>query len=355
MIGLCSNSIQKKMTVAVIIVNYNKKDLLEKCLTSLVHTQECEHTVFVVDNGSEDGSIEMMREKFPHVVVIEMGYNAGFCKGNNVGIHEAIDLGCEVIILLNNDTEVDAAFIRAGVREMNTDDKVGMIAPKIIYMHDKSKINATGQIITPDGIAKCRNEMDDVNSVNEKNETFCPFGAAAFYHVDVVRALIDQDGDFFDEDYFMYYEELDIGWRARLRGWTCMYVPQSIVYHHGSATSGGHSELVAFHTNRNSFYTIIKDYPGIYMVRALLLAFIRYPVLAWGMVCGIGPAHKIKQKTSFLSLVAIVLRGYGDVVHNVGVLWRKRKRIQKSRVVDRKEISRWFRDLGVSFFNSVYK
>lgn len=345
----------KYMKIAVIIVNYNKKNLLKKCLISLERNSECEYTVFVVDNGSDDGSIDMVKNEFTHVVLIEMRYNSGFCKANNKGIEHALAHGCEVIILLNNDTEVDKAFINAGVNEIIIHKKIGMIAPKVIFMHDKKKINATGQVITPDGIAKCRNEMDDVDNVNEKNETFCPFGAAAFYHSQVVKELIVQDGTFFDEDYFMYYEELDIGWRARLRGWTCVYVPQSIVYHHGSATSGKYSPLVAFHTNRNSFYTIIKNYPGKFFLKAIALVLVRYPMLAWGAFRGIGPAHKIKKDISFFSLVKIVVKGYSDVMSQGAILWRKRKRIQNNRVVEMREVSRWFRELGLSFIDSIYK
>ncbi|MFA5986240.1 MAG: glycosyltransferase family 2 protein [Parcubacteria group bacterium] len=337
------------MKNAIVIVNYNRKELLAQCLLSLRNAQPCEHAVFVVDNGSADGSIAMVQNAFPEVLVIDMGYNAGFCKANNVGIQTAIDHGAQNIILLNNDTEVDPAFITELVARVDKKDHVEMVAPKILMYANKSVIDSAGLVITPDGMAINR-LMDKTSSeANDACEVFCPAGAAALFSTRLLND-IKQEGMFFDEEYAYYLEDLDMGWRARLRGWKCQYNPRSIVYHHKNATSGGYSKFIAFHTNRNLFYNIIKNYPGCFFWKAIFLSVIRYPYLLTLSMRGTGVVKRFQKNVSAVDLACVTLRGFWDVIKNMRALCRKRRYIQRRRVAQ--DFSTWFKNFGVGFFAS---
>ncbi len=337
------------MKTAVIIVNYNKKDLLEKCLTSLVHTKKCDHTVFVVDNGSKDGSIEMVQRSFPYVAMIEMGYNAGFCKGNNAGIHEAISQEYDVIVLLNNDTEVDGYFLHELTKLIDVEKKIGMVAPKILMFANKNTYDSAGLLITVDGLALNRLIGQSLAQDGHPCEVFCPTGAAAAFHVDVLKD-IKQDGMYFDEDYAYYLEDVDMGWRARLRGWSCVYNPQSVVYHHKNATSGEYSAFIAFYTNRNLYYNIIKNYPGISCLRAMVYSVIRYPYLFVLALCHKSVASRYTHTIAMRELMTITMRGLWDVGKNFVRLYKKRRYIQRRKIAQ--DHMRWFKDFGVGFVES---
>lgn len=337
------------MKNAVIIVNYNRADLLEKCLQSLLNAQGSDMTIYVADNGSTDGSVEIMRQKYPTVQVIVMGYNAGFCKGNNAGIARAIADGCENVILLNNDTEVDPYFITEAIKGIDLDKKIGMVAPRILSYGNRDVFDSAGLIITKDGLALNRLIGESSHKGNDVCEVFCPAGAAAVYSV-AVLIDIKHDDMYFDEDYEYYLEDLDMGWRSRLRGWRCMYQPTSIVYHHGSATSGGYSKFIAFYTNRNLFYNIIKNYPGRYMCMALFFSALRYPYLLVLAVRGKGIVNRFQNNVGTKDLFIVTLKGFKDVIIHIWSLMCKRRVIQKRRI--KKDFGAWFDDYGIGFFDS---
>ncbi|PID52662.1 MAG: glycosyl transferase [Candidatus Moraniibacteriota bacterium] len=339
------------MKNAVIIVNYNQKELLQKCLTSLFVQKYDDFTVFVVDNGSKDGSVNMVKRNFSYVDVVEMGYNSGFCKANNVGIKKAIDKGCENIIFLNNDTEVDENFLEKLVNCVDSEKNIDMVAPKILMHSDKSIIDSTGIIITPDGMAlnRCVDKRSDCVCARDMKEVFCPTGAAALYSVRLLED-IKQNGMYFDEDFAYYLEDVDMGWRARLRGWKCFYTPLSIVYHHKNATAGARSKFVAFYSNRNNFYNIIKNYPLTHACKAFFLAFFKYPYLTWCNINGKGVVNKFNENTSFVDLFVVTICGWKDVFINLPKFYKKRRYIQKRK--KEVDVKAWINDFGVGFFES---
>lgn len=342
------------MKISVIVVNYNKPELLRNCLFSLKKNDYPSFDIIVVDNGSSDCSLSMLKEQFPEVDVLEMGYNSGFCKANNVGIRYALDNGSDSVILLNNDTEVDHNFIKEMAEAIDVENKIGMIAAKVIFMGDKSLIDSAGLQITPDGLAKNRGLLEDINNYDSISEVFCPAGAAALYTREVLED-VEEKGQYLDESFEYYFEELDLGWRARLCGWRCAYSPDAVVYHIKSATSGAYSEFVAYYTNRNNYYNIIKNYPFLNAVKALILAFLRYLFLSFGIILKKGAGDKINKKIGFTKLITVTLRGLGDVLKNFKVMYKKRKAIQANRRASKKEIESWFDQFGLTYLESIYK
>lgn len=342
------------MKIGIVIVHYNRKDLLRDCLRSVGKIDYPDFRVLVVDNGSEDGSAEMVRDEFPEVELIPMGYNSGFCIANNEGIRKMVGQSCEAVLLLNNDTEVAPDFLKMMVPALHRGKKIGMIAPKILLFDKKDLLDSAGIEITPDGLGKNRGFARPNRDFREKCEVFCPAGAAALYSKELLLDTV-QDRQFLDEDYNFYFEELDLGWRARLRGWRCAYVPEAIVYHRKSATAGPYSRLVAYYTNRNIFFNIVKNYPLRFAVRALVFSAIRYFLLLGGFFFRRGPGYKIKACIGIRDLAAATLKGWADFLAKLLSMLKKRKEIQKRKLASKKEINSWFKKYGITFLDSVYK
>ncbi len=341
--------------IGVVVLNYNKKELLERCLLSLFDLEYENFDIIVVDNGSSDGSIDLVRKKFEKVFLVEVGYNSGFCKGNNLGIKKAFSLGCDAVVILNNDTVVDSFFLRGVMLSFNNSEKIGMISTNIRLLDSPQIIDANGFLITPDGLGKNLNAGKAKEFGDFQQEVFCPTGAATFYSKELLED-IKQDGEYFDEDFEFCYEELDLGWRARLKGWKCLFAPKAIVYHKKSGTGGAYSDFFAYYSSRNITFNIIKNYPSFfYVARAFLLAFLRDVFLFLGIFFGKGVGKKVKDKNGGGKLVKIFLSSHIDAMKKIRRMFEKRSYIQKNKKVTRLEVKRWFKELGIPFFDSIYK
>ena len=240
--------------VSVVILNWNGRRYLEDCLTSLQAQTYTDFEVILVDNGSTDGSVEWVAERFPQVRVIRNETNVGFAAGNNQAIRAS---QAEFVVTLNNDTHVEPGWLAALVAAVEDDPTVGMCASKMLFADRPGVINSTGINLDPAGIAWDRRggDLDDERE-SEPVEVFGPCAGAALYR----RAMLDQIG-LFDEDFFAYLEDVDLAWRARLAGWRCLYVPSARVYHVHSATGVEGSPFKSRLLGRNKVWTIAKNYP----------------------------------------------------------------------------------------------
>jgi GT2 family glycosyltransferase len=345
------------MKVGVVIANHDRRALLLECLESVLVQEPTELLTVVVDNGSSDGSARAARELFAAKSaagdVLELPHNTGFAHANNVGIAHALDRGCDAVLVLNNDTRLEHGAIASLVAALDLPNGVGMAAPKVVLAADGT-IDATGQRITLDGFAKCADNGRPADACATPGETFAPYGAAAFYHRDLL-ADVAPDGEVFDEDFRLYCEELDLGWRARLRGWSCAYVPTSVVLHHRGGTAGQYSELLAYQTCRNTLWNIAKNYPDGAAARALLLSLVRPVVLAGGLLAKRGPAKKFGERMPASRMAAVLVKGWVDALRGAPRMLRKRRRIQASRTAPPEEVARWFRELGEPFFAGLLR
>lgn len=238
--------------ISVIIVNYNGKDYLEQCLRSLATQTICDHEVIVVDNASSDGSVAYLEEHFPEAKVLQSGENFGFAGGVNAGIRAASG---EYIMTLNNDTRVDPDCLFHLLAVMDQDESVGMVAAKMLFFD--RRINSTGICISRSGAAWDRGMYEeDCGQYDRIEEVFGPCAGAALYR----RLMLDEVG-LFDEDFFLYMEDVDLAFRGRLLGWRCVYTHHARVYHIHGGTAGVGSELVVYYGNRNILWYVLKDYP----------------------------------------------------------------------------------------------
>jgi GT2 family glycosyltransferase len=232
--------------VSVIVVTYNGRQYLADCLKSL-HAQPLAATeaeVIVVDNASIDGTVEDIRQNNPWVKLIALPRNVGFAAGNNAGIAAARG---RYIALLNNDAVAQPGWLSAMLTAIEQAPSIGGVASKICFRHDSALINSTGLLLYRDGRGGDRGfRQRDVGQFDKPDDVFGPCGAAALYRSEM---LADVGG--FDERLFMYYEDLDLAWRARRRGWRFVYEPGAVVHHVHCASAGEDSPFFCFHVERN--------------------------------------------------------------------------------------------------------
>ena len=248
--------------ISVVIVNWNRRALLESCLRSLLRDQGAAFEIIVVDNGSTDGSSELVRTYMggPLAVrIIENPDNRGFCEANNQGIAEARG---EFIALLNNDAEVEPFWL-AQLLAAFTEPDIGMAASKILVWREPGTagppmIDKVGHLIYPDGQNRGRGSGElDLGQYDAVEETLWPDGCACMYR----KSMLDEIGGF-DEDLFAYGDDADLGLRARIAGWRALYMPQAVVWHHRGSSMGKQNPKRITLIERNRVLLAVKLFPG---------------------------------------------------------------------------------------------
>lgn len=254
-------------TVSVVIINWNGKEHLARCLASLEAQTYRDFETIVVDNGSTDGSVAFVRERFPAIRLICNDRNLGFARANNQGI--AMARG-RYIALLNNDTQTEPQWLEALIHAAETHPEIGAFAPLVLFNDRRDTVDSAGLKVSVLGHGIQNLLGEHVERVGGVCEVFGVSATAALFR----RELL-QDVGLFDEDYFIYYEDVDLAWRARLRGWRSFLVPQAIVYHAHSATVGRGSPFKKRLLMRNRLWTVAKDYhfPALIFFLPLIVAF----------------------------------------------------------------------------------
>jgi GT2 family glycosyltransferase len=239
---------------SVLIVNYNGRHHLDACLRALAAQDLPRHRfeVIVADNGSSDGSVEFLREHFPWARTVAFGENLGFAEGNNRALEYAHG---DLIALLNNDTRPHPGWLGELVRVLLADPTTGGVASKLVLRDEPGVLNSAGLLLLRDGRGADRGfRRPDRGQYDRTEEVFGACGASVLLR----RSMIDDVG-LFDRRFFMYYEDLDLAWRGRLRGWRFLFAPRSVVQHAHCATAGEWSPFFAFHVERNRVLTSLKN------------------------------------------------------------------------------------------------
>ena len=306
--------------VTVIIVNWNGERFLDR-LSALPLQTVAPHEIIVVDNASSDASLDIVR-RFPEVRLLAQSKNLGFARGNNLAI-EAAAAESEWIALLNPDAFPEPQWLEALLSAARDYPGFDAFASKLVNATDPVVLDGAGDVYHLSGLVWRLGHGAPVSSFSEQaREVFSPCAAAAMYRR---SALLEMGG--FDEDYFCYVEDVDLGFRLRLAGHRCLYVPSSVAHHVGSGTVGGqHSDFSVYHGHRNLVWTYVKNMPGM-----LLWAFL--------------PLH---LGMNLAALMVFILRGQGrvmlrakwDAIKGIPEMWRKRRPIQYARRVTITEIWR---------------
>ncbi len=310
--------------VSVIIVNYNRADLLLECLQSVVVQTYLNLEVLVVDNGSSDQSEEAVKSLVdPRICWIPLGENLGFAGGCNAGLRRA---GGEFVALLNNDAVAERDWVEQLMAPMLNDSGTGMCASKILFFGGEV-IDKVGHLMYLDGQNRGRGTGErDNGQYDRREETLFPDGCAALYR----REVMDQVGGF-DEEFFAYGDDADLGIRIRLLGSKCQYVPEAIVHHRHSSTLGSYSPQKIFWVERNRFWLAMKCFPPAILILNPFLTAARWAWNVAAFLTGAGPAGNYRKRESSRGLVGAILRAYAAALVGAPGMFKKRISIRKMR------------------------
>lgn len=334
--------------VSVIVLNFNGKQFLDECITSLKAQTFQDFELLMVDNASKDGSATHLREHYEgQFKIIVNAENLGFAEGNNVAIRQAKG---QLIVFLNNDTRVEPEWLEALVRAAEAHPEAGMFASQIRSYAEPETLDTIGIIIYPDGMSRGLGRLEPADRYAEAREVFAPSGCSAMYR----KQVLDEIGTF-DGDFFAYCEDMDLGMRARLAGWSCRYVPTSRVYHHYSGTAGKYSTFKAFLVERNHLWLLIKLFPKRMILLSPWYTFLRYALQAYGVLTKRGASGQFASQMPAYHLVLILIRAYWGALAALPALMRKRAEAKRYTRVSRREIASWFQRFGISAFELALK
>ena len=247
--------------IDIIIPNWNGRKLLGACLSSLEDQKSNEFRVTVVDNGSNDGSLEFISTRYPHINVISLPENKGFSSAINVGINATTH---PWIMLLNNDTEVDKNCITCLLENIEKKKEYDFFALKMIDFKSREKIDGAGDAVLRGGVGYRLGTLElDSDYYSVPREVFGACAGAALYK----RSLFEKIG-LFDEDFFAYLEDVDLNMRAVRAGFKCCYLPDAKIFHIGSASSGSKiNNFTVSLSTRNNIFVILKNFTPILVLR----------------------------------------------------------------------------------------
>ncbi len=326
--------------ISVVVLNWNGVQVVDQCLTSLDQQTYRPLEIILVDNASTDGSAELVRKRFPHVKLIVNERNLGFGGGNNVGIRASQG---RYVMILNNDTRLDPRCIEEIKRGIEKDERYGSCASKILLKDEDNLIDAAGISVCPDGLSIGRGRLERGDRYDEEVEVFAASGCACLYR----REMLEDIG-LYDEDFFAYADDTDMGWRAQLAGWKCIYNPKAIVYHFHSASSGTYSPLKAFLVERNRIWVAIKNFPLPLLIFGQFYTFWRYMIQAYGAFAGKGAAGRFTSNFSKRELVRILMKVYLSLWKVLPSMLKKRRAIQNKRRISNREIYELIRRFRIS-------
>lgn len=241
--------------VTVVIPNWNGERFLGPCLSSLDRQTFRDFEVIVVDNGSADGSLDLLAREFPGARTIPLGENRGFSAAVNAGVRGS---ETELVALLNNDTEQDPEWLSSLVRAADARPEAGFFACKLLNAEHREILDGAGDALRSSGLPyRLGHSERDLGQYDKPSYVFGACAAAALYR----REMLEDIG-LFDEDFFAYCEDGDFSFRAQLAGYRCLYAPEAVVYHVGSASSGGKRSPFATRLGtRNGLSLLIKNLP----------------------------------------------------------------------------------------------
>jgi GT2 family glycosyltransferase len=301
---------------SIIVPNHNGYPYLERCLSSLQAQSLKGYEIIVVDNGSSDDSLTFIRKHFPAVKLVPLNENKGFVHAVNAGIGRA---QYPYIALLNNDTEVDPSWLENIQRAFSRRPDVDCVTSKMVQFHDRAHLDGAGDEYTRGGLAMKLGRGLSREEFDSERETFSACAGACIFKKEIFEKV-----GLFDEDFFANYEDVDFSLRMKAVGHKILYVPDVVVYHIGGATLGGvTSKLAVTLTTRNMINVIVKDWPGVSLIK--FLPFIVLHQTYWLLLC-----VKWGRTLSYIQgLLGVIKQSRKTLI--------KRKEVQESRKISGRE------------------
>ena len=325
--------------VTVAIPTLARDGTFLECLSSLLQQTQRDFEVVIVDNSGK-GLVRQSEAARLGAMVIEMDHNVGFGAAVNAAFRRS---RAPFLATLNDDAVARPDWLRALLSVMEKQTDVGMCASQVLLSGER-RLDSAGMLMCRDGSSKQRGHLRSPEAFGVREEVLFPSASAALYR----RAMLDQIG-FFDEDFFLYCEDTDLGLRARWAGWKCVYVPEAAVEHRYSHSAGRASPLKAYYVERNRLFVAIKNFPPGMLARVPFFSGARYFWHIVSMLQGRGQAAEFRREQSGLRLVWLVIRAHLAAAFHCRGLWRKRKEIRGTARITTPEFIRLVRahEIGV--------
>lgn len=318
----------RTLQLTVVIPTLMAGEPLRCCLQSLTDSATRDLQVIVVDNSGENRAVEVCRD-FPDVELIANDRNQGFGAAVNRGwrLNDS-----SFVASLNDDAVVAPDWAGNLLQAARTAPaQVGLWACRV--MLDESHIDSAGMVLARDGSSRQRGHLQAPHSFVEPGESLCPSGSAAMYR----RTMLEEIG-FFEEDFFLYCEDTDLGLRAQWAGWRCQYVPTAVVYHRYSATAGRASSQKAYLVERNRLRVVARNFPASWVLTAPWFAAARYGWHLWDWWGGQGKAAEYRATGQpAWKLGAHILQAHWDTLMRLPALFRQREQIRRRRRISSRE------------------
>ena len=313
----------------MIVLNFNGGELVHQAVASVCKSRWPADAleVILVDNASTDGSVDRVAVEFPVVRIIQSSSNRGF-PANNLGMHDLA--GVDYVALVNPDAFVDPDWLTPLVDALDEDQQLGAACPLILFAapddHGRELVNNAGCEVLANGYTRDRamGVVYDPDSF-EPIDVFAWSGGAV-----LLRREYLEDVGLFDERFFLYYEDIDLSWRGRLRGWRYRLVPASIVHHHHAATVGVGSPTHRYYTERNRLLMLMKNAPAAMVTREVL----RFPLSTASYLWADVVAPLVRGRRPRFATVALRVRSFAGVVRHAWYALRGRRRIRSRRTAD---------------------
>jgi len=332
-----------------IVVNFNGRGFAVEAVASLLAQELEELEIVVVDNGSSDGSAEEIEARFgTRVRLIRAGRNLGWGAGNNVGIRASRS---RHLVLLNSDAVAAPGFVRELVTAAETDPKLGMVAAKLLEERRRDVIDSTGHLLYPDGLNRGRGRLEtDRGQYDGLRTALFPSGAGGLYR----RAMLDQIG-LFEESFFLYGDDAELGLRARLAGWGCGFAPRAVAHHYYSRSAGAYSAAKAFHVERNRIWIVLRHFPPGGIVASVGYTLVRLAYHAAAAFTGQGAAGRLARESSAFALLAVTLRAWASALRGVPRQLQGRRRLAGLRRLGGLEFRALMREFRLSAREAAFK
>ena len=330
--------------VSIVIPNWNGRKYLGNCIDSLMKQSHNNLEIIVVDNASADDSVEYLQNNFPDVKVIKHSRNLGFGAANNAGIRAARG---KYLVMLNNDTILEPRCIEELRNSIDKDEKFGACASKILLEHEDNLLDVAGIAVCLDGLSIGRGRLESGDKFDDEEEVFFASDCACLYK----KEMLDDIGltnEVYDEDFFAYADETDMGWRAQLAGWKCIYNPQAVVYHLHSASFSNYSSFKAFLVERNRIWVAVKSFPVSLLILGIFYTMLRYFYQALGALIGKGAAGKFTKEANKLELIKILIKANISAFLGLPKMLKKRREIMKKKRIPNREFYKLLKRFGIS-------
>jgi GT2 family glycosyltransferase len=305
--------------VSIIIVNWNGMNNLPRCLEALRCQTFTNYEIQVIDNGSSDKSVDGLEQRWPDIKVTRLKNNIGFAAANNLGARVARG---QWLALLNTDAFPEPDWLERLLQAADTHPEFSFFASRQLQANTPDLLDGAGDAYHISGLAWRRYSGYPAYQFGlEPEEVFSPCAAAALYSRQV---FLQAEG--FDEDFFSYHEDVDLGFRMRLQGFRCLYVPDAVVRHIGSASNGAHSDFAVYHWQRNMVWSFVKNMPSSLFWQAL-------------------PAHLLANIVYGLDFilkgrVGLIWKAKRDAMRGLSKAFQKRKEIQNKRTIGAGELKK---------------